>query len=108
MITGIDPKALQLTIILLRQYHPRLASLLPGPEQYPSPGTEVNLDLDPDKIPEIIKALNDLGTEWLAEKPHNPTEKSRNSLRQKCLIFILDEWIRIGEQYEHQVKVMLH
>jgi hypothetical protein len=32
MITGIDPKALQLTIVLLRQYHPKLATLLPGPK----------------------------------------------------------------------------
>ena len=108
MIAGIELKALQLTIILLRQYKPKLAKLLPGPNQYPLPDIDINLQMDPDQIAEIIAALNELGELWLIEKSRSPSERSRNILRQKCLAYLLDEWIKVGEDCRQQFKVQLH
>ncbi|MEO0442192.1 MAG: hypothetical protein AAFZ92_00415 [Pseudomonadota bacterium] len=107
-ITGIDPKAVQLTIILLRQYSPQLASHLPGPSEYPTPGLELNLRLPPELIPEIISELNRIGDIWLQEKSITPQNKSRDTHRQKCLRFNLDEWIKAGEQSQNYIKKQLH
>jgi hypothetical protein len=100
MITDIDPKALQLTIILLRQYQPELAHVLPGPEEYPLPGEEVNLKLSPTDITEIISALNKIGQTWLKEKAGKGRNEDRDRHRQSCLSFLLNEWIKAGEQYQ--------
>jgi hypothetical protein len=100
MITDVDPKALQLTIILLRQYEPDLAHVLPGPEEYPLPGEEVNLRLSPTDITEIIAALNKIGQLWLNEKSGKTRNRDRDRHRQSCLSFLLTEWIKAGEQYQ--------
>jgi hypothetical protein len=103
MSAGIELKALQLTIILLRQYKPELAKLLPGPNQYPLPDIDISLQMEADDIAKIIGALNELGELWLIEKSISPSEKSRNKLRQKCLAYLLDEWIKVGENYQQQL-----
>ena len=107
-ITGIDPKAVQLTIILLRQYNPQLASYLPGPSEYPPPGVEINLQLPPETIPDIIAELNRIGDLWLEEKSRTPQNKTRDAHRQNCLSFILEEWIKAGEQCQKYIKAQIH
>ncbi len=111
--TTIDPKALRLTIILLRQYRPTVAKLLPGPAHYPTSGDEAILQLGPESITDIIASLNDLGDEWIEEAKRSPSETQKHSLRQQCLAFILEEWIGVAEQCQNQsryntVKAIIH
>lgn len=106
--TYINPKALQLSIIMLRQYRPAIAKLLPGPESYPTIGADIELKLHSQSISNIIAALNELGDEWVADAKRKPRETSRNQLRQQCLSFILDEWIAVGEQCQRQLKMSIH
>ena len=107
IIAGINPQALQLTIMLLRQYESKL-SRVSDTEEYPLPGTDIELELETGLIPEIIASITELGEQWLAEKPASDTEKSRDDLRQKCIHFILDEWIKIGEECRQRVKGYSH
>lgn len=104
----INPKALQLSIIMLRQYRPAVAKLLPGPESYPATGNDIELNLSPSSVSNIIVALNELGDEWVADAKRKPNQTGRNQLRQQCLSFILDEWISVGEQCQRQLKMSIH
>lgn len=107
VIAGINPKALELTVILLRQYQPKLTRIK-GPEEHPFPGTDIELELDVDIIPQIIASITQLGEQWLNEKPADNSDKSRDDLRQKCIHFILNEWIKIGEECRQRVKGYLN
>lgn len=104
----INPKALQLSIIMLRQYKPAAAKLLPGPEHYPLSGDDIPLHLNYSAVTEIIGALNDLGQIWYDEANQFPNQVDRNRLRKDCLAFILEEWIHIGEQYEQAPQSIIH
>ena len=108
IITGIDPKAVQLTIILLRQYNPQLATYLPGPSEYPLPGIDLNLTLEPEVIADIIAELNNIGQRWIEEKARSKRKSSRDTHRQHCLRFLLDEWIAAGEQCKQYIQAQLH
>lgn len=107
VIAGINPKALELTVILLRQYQPKLMRLK-GPEEHPFPDTDIELELDVDIIPQIIASITQLGEQWLNEKPTNNSDRSRDDLRQKCIHFILNEWIKVGEECRQRVKGYLN
>lgn len=106
IVTGIDPKALQLTGILLRQYKPELAALLPNLKQHTIKDVEFNIKLSPEEITLIIQALNEIGEQWLEEK--KPNQPLRDKQRQKCLSFVLHEWIRACEYYQKQIQIQLH
>lgn len=108
IIAGINPKALQLTITLLRQYQSKLSKVLKGPEEFPLPDTDIELELEAELIPKIIVSITELGEQWLTERPTNDTEKARDDLRQKCIHFILNEWIKIGEECRQRVKGYAH
>ncbi len=108
VIAGINPKALELTVVLLRQYQPKLTRIIKGPEEHPLPDTDVELELDADIIPQIISSITQLGEQWLSEKPADESDKARDDLRQKCIHFILDEWIKIGEECRQRVKGYLN
>ena len=108
IITGINPKALQLTIMLLRQYEPKLKRVLSDSDEYPLPGTDIDLELEAALIPEIIASITALGEQWLAEEPTSDTEKSRYELRQECIYFIVDEWIKIGGECQRRIKGYSH
>lgn len=108
IIAGINPKALQLTIMLLRQYQPKLTRVLDNSEEYPLPGTDIDIELEAELIPTIIASITELGEQWLAAKPSNDSEKSRDDLRQKCIHFILAEWIKVGEECRQRVKGYAH
>ena len=108
IIAGINPKALQLTIMLLRQYAPKLKRVLSDSDEYPLPGTDIDLELETALIPEIIASITALGEQWLVEAPASDTEKIRDDLRQKCIHFILDEWIKIGEECQQRIKGYSH
>jgi hypothetical protein len=108
IITGINPKALQLTIMLLRRYEAKLKRVLSDSDEYPLPGTDIDLELEAALIPEIIASITALGEQWLAEEPTSDTEKSRYDLRQECVYFILDEWIKIGEECQQRIKGYSH
>ena len=108
IITGINPKALQLTIMLLRRYEFKLKRVLSDSDEYPLPGTDIDLELETALIPEIIASITALGEQWLAEEPTSEAEKSRYDLRQECIYFILDEWIKIGEECQQRIKGYSH
>jgi hypothetical protein len=108
IITGINPKALQLTIMLLRRYESKLKRVLSDSDEYPLPGTDIDLELEAALIPEIIASITALGEQWLAEEPTSEAEKSRYALRQECIYFILDEWIKIGEECQQRIKGYSH
>ncbi|MFT6387829.1 MAG: hypothetical protein ACJAUP_001201 [Cellvibrionaceae bacterium] len=90
---------------MLRLYRPTIAKLLPGPKNYPSLGSDIELSLDSHAISGIIAVLNELGDDWIAEAKRKPCETNRNQLRQQCLAFILDEWFSIDEQCQRQIKM---
>lgn len=93
---------------MLRQYRPRIASLLPGPDSYPTSTEDVELRLDPLSISTIIAALNELGDDWLEESKSEPNDTNRNKLRQNCINFILQEWISVGEQCQREQRAATH
>ncbi|MGH1486112.1 MAG: hypothetical protein ACRBCI_07805 [Cellvibrionaceae bacterium] len=108
LVTGINPKALQLTMLFLRQYNPQAAKLLPGPKEYPLPGAEMNIEVNPETVSEIIHAINQIGEQWLSEKSRDPSERERNYYRQGCIAFLLEEWIAIGEQCKEKLKIQMN
>ena len=108
LVTNINPKALQLTILFLRQYHPQTAQLLPGPKEYPPPGAELLIEVAPSTVSEIIDSLNHIAEQWLNEKSPKSKKKERDYYRQGCIAFLLDEWIKIGEQCRQTLKAQIH
>ena len=108
LVTGIDPKALQLTMLFLRQYNPKAAQLIPGPSEYPTPGADMSMEVDPNTVSEIIHAINKIGEQWLSEKSRTSAERERDYYRQGCIAFLLEEWIKIGEQCKEKLKVQIN
>jgi hypothetical protein len=108
IIVGINSQALQLTAVLLPRYKPNLNRLLKGSGEYPLPGTDIEIEIDAEVIPKIIESITKLGDQWLAQNPSTETDKDRDNLRQKCIHFILDEWIKIGEECQQRVKGYSH
>jgi hypothetical protein len=108
IIAGINPKALQLTTMLLPQYEPWLTRILNDSEEQPLPGTDVELEIKAEMIPKIIATITELGEEWLTQKLSNEDEENRDDLRQKCIHFILNEWIKIGDECRQRVKGYAH
>ena len=107
MTVSIDSKALQLTIILLRQTQPILSRLLPGLGQFPRE-RDVELDLNARQVGMIVNSLTELGNEWLNDTTQPSEESERNSLRQKTIGYLLHEWIKAGESFEYRKSRTVH
>lgn len=107
LVTGIDAKALQLSIIILRQYNPEVATLLPGPDKYPSPGADVSIQVEASTANVVVDALNAIGKQWLAERSRSSAEQERDYYRQNCLTFVLSKWMAISKQCEQHAHTPL-
>ncbi len=108
IIAGINPEALQLTTMLLPQYEPKLTRVLKDSEEYPLPGTDIELEIKVELIPQIIAAITEFGEQWLAQKRSSDDETDGDALRQRCIHFILNEWIKIGDECRQRVKGYAH
>ena len=108
MPASIEIKALQLSIILLRQYQPALAKLLPGPAQYPTHNADVVLHLNADQVAEIIAALTTMGQQWFDENQTQQVDRNRNRLRQQCIGYLLQQWIAVGDHFQNNPQQQIH
>lgn len=73
-----------------------LSSALPQQSSSRYPLDEVTIELDVDTINGIINELTHIGKHWLED-----TDNECHKERQQIMAYLLNQWIKVGEETAH-------